>query len=316
DPDPGIHAAAGWVLQRCPKGNLNDSMARHRRELQSSGLHGDRQWYINGQDHTMIIVPGPTQFLMGAADGAASDLAGQKPHNQRIRRSFSIASMETTVEQFQKFLADHPSMNHDPGLRTDGKTNGPQTSVTWYEAAAYCNWLSESEGLPPEERCYLPNDQGSYAAGMQLAPDYLERRGYRLPTEAEWEYACRAGATTAYAFGTDVSYLEYYGISQSISDGFPRSCGTKKPNDLGLFDMHGNVSEWCQERDTPSSRDRNGSSANSNDFERSVQDSDSRIVRGGSFLDQPAALVSMARNKENSGKRKRQIGFRVARSYP
>jgi eukaryotic-like serine/threonine-protein kinase len=86
----------------------------------------------------------------------------------------------------------------------------PVLGVTWYEAAEYCNWLSREEGVPENQWCYVPNTQGRYADGMALASDWLSRRGYRLPTEAEWEYASRAGTVTSYYFGESRELLGRY----------------------------------------------------------------------------------------------------------
>src|SRR5208282_774010 len=122
------------------------------------------------------------------------------------------------------------------------------TAVDWYAASAYCNWLSEREGIPEDQWCYLKNTQGAYAEGMKLAPDYLSRGGYRLPTEAEMEYACRAGAVTSRYYGETEELLANYAWYQKNSTERTWPVGLLKPNDLGLFDMHGNVWTWCQER--------------------------------------------------------------------
>jgi formylglycine-generating enzyme required for sulfatase activity len=117
--------------------------------------------------------------------------------------------------------------------------------MNWYEAAAYCDWLSEEEGLP---KCYLPNQSGSYGEGMTIPADFLKRTGYRLPTEAEWEYACRSGTITSryYGFSTDLlgKHAWYRGNSQEHA----HPGGSLLPNELGLFDMLGNVWEWVQDR--------------------------------------------------------------------
>src|SRR5207245_1595842 len=110
------------------------------------------------------------------------------------------------------------------------------------------NWLSKQEGLPETEWCYEPNPDGKYAEGMKLTADYLRRTGYRLPTEAEWEYACRAGAVTSRYYGQTEELLGKYAWFFGNSQELTWSVGSLKPNDLGLFDMHGNVYCWCQER--------------------------------------------------------------------
>ena len=151
---------------------------------------------------------------------------------------------------------------------------------------------------------------------MRLAEDYLDRRGYRLPTEPEWEYACRAGAMTAYSFGTDASYLKHYAVYGEISRGRPRTVGTRKPNDFGLFDMHGNLSEWCQDRYAPYPQAENDSLTHQPNYGLPLGDSDGRVLRGGSFLDPAESVHCAARNKAFLSERRGEIGFRVARSYP
>src|SRR5262249_51913639 len=125
--------------------------------------------------------------------------------------------------------------------------NCPVIGVIWYEAAAYCNWLSKKEGLPESEWCYVPKKGGNYEEGMKLAPNYLQRTGYRLPTEAEWEYANRAGAVTSRYYGESDELLGNYAWYFLNSNERTWPVGSKKPNDLGLFDMHGNLFSWCND---------------------------------------------------------------------
>ena len=309
DPDPGIHGACEWVLKYSGQEIATPTDAR---EQDARQLAGDWRWYGNRQGHTMVIIPGPAEFTMGSPKTEPLRGDHETAHTHRIRRSFSIASKEVTGAQFQRFLRDNPQIHHTFDERFSPEGNSPQTSVTWYEAASYCNWLSAQDEIPPDQWCYLPNDDSVLAEGMAIAPDYLTRRGYRLPTEAEWEFACRAGTVTSRYFGDLPELLSHYAAFQENAQDRTLPVGSLRPNEWGLFDMHGNVAEWCQDAFEESAQVATGTDGNAG----VVRERDARVLRGGSFQDARAQIRSAARAKSRPGNRHDSGGFRVCRSFP
>jgi eukaryotic-like serine/threonine-protein kinase len=151
---------------------------------------------------------------------------------------------------------------------------------------------------------------------MTIPADVLVRTGYRLPTEAEWEYFCRAGTTTSRYYGHSIELLGKYAWYQNNGLQHAWPTGELLPNDLGLFDMLGNVFEWCQ--------DRNGSIRSSNRgvildrilVEEVIDGADNRVLRGAGFAMLPTELRSAATSDEWPGWRSSYVGFRVARTLP
>lgn len=310
DPDPGVHAAARWALQQYEQ---TDHLNRLVAEMRSLSDVNSRQWYVDSQGNTMVIVPGPVYFMMGAS-AANTNRVDQPAHVARIRRSFSIASREITVGQFQRFLQDQVEKGGRPEQPRQASLDSPQTNVSWFDAAAYCNWLSRKERIPSDQWCYAPNADGEYGPGMKIVRDLFNRSGYRLPTESEWEFACRAGTTTARFFGDGDRYLDQYVVFQSNATGYPSDVGRLKPNDLGLFDMLGNAAEWCQ--NAFAAAPRNGPSTPGSTVTHVLEAGVSRAVRGGSFADAAADIRCTRRIGVDPERRERTIGFRVARNYP
>jgi formylglycine-generating enzyme required for sulfatase activity len=175
--------------------------------------------------------------------------------------------------------------------------------------------LSEREGIGQDEWCYEPNAQGQYAQGMKLKAHYLSLTGYRLPTEAEWEFACRAGAETSRYFGESEELLGNYGVYTGNSGDRSWLVGSLKPNEFGCFDMHGNVWCWCLERPTDYAQDQSGRPTEDLEDILDVNDGESRVMRGGSFAFPPQNLRSAYRGYSGPANRYFYIGLRPAKNF-
>jgi serine/threonine protein kinase/formylglycine-generating enzyme required for sulfatase activity len=310
DPDSGIHGAAEWSLRQWKH---DDRIKEVVAELMKRKDWGDRRWFINGQGQTFAVIDGPVEFRMGSPPTEPNRIAEEEtPHRRVIRRRFAIAAKEVTVEQFRRFAGKQSGRGAIAQSYLDKYSplpNGPMIAINWFVAAAYCNWLSQEEGVPKEEWCYLPNERGEYDRGMRIPKGALERTGYRLPEEAEWEYACRAGAETSRSYGLAVDLLSKYAWYQANSRGRAQVCGLALPNDLGLFDMLGNVYEWCHDRSEESWPAKAESPG-----EEIVDISIYRLVRGGPFYDRSASVRSASRLKAAPSDRGAVSGFRPVRT--
>jgi len=172
----------------------------------------------------MVLIPAG-EFVMGQAAGPADE----QPVRRVLVSSFYMDQYEVTQGDYQRITGVNPSKFGGGDWQ-----NYPVDRITWRQAAAYCNERSRREGLAP---CYNETTwQCNFAAN-----------GYRLATEAEWEYACRAGGDGPYYFGRGEEKLERYGWYKANSSGHSHAVGQKPPNKWGLYDMAGNVYEWCND---------------------------------------------------------------------
>ncbi|UCG57169.1 MAG: SUMF1/EgtB/PvdO family nonheme iron enzyme [Phycisphaerales bacterium] len=217
----------------------------------------------------MVLVPGG-RFMMGDAKGQIDE----KPHEVHVS-SFYIDKYPVTQEEYQKVMGNNPS-------RWKG-TKNPVEQIRWSDAVRYCNARSRLEGLQP---CY----------DLETWECDFKTNGYRLPTEAEWEYACRAGTETGYSFGRNELELKRHAWFEDNSHGRPQPVGQKAPNPWGLCDMHGNVWEWCNDfyqvdyyQQSPK------------EDPKGPKTGDNKVVRGGAWNSSAASCRSSYRYNEDPG---------------
>lgn len=313
DPDAGIHGAAEWTLRQW-SGQERQRVGQS--ELSTIKVRDDRRWFVNGEGHTFAVIEGPVDFHMGSPANESGRDRNEHDHEVTIPRRFAIATKEVTTEQYRRFLSDHPQLGLDPNYvkRYSPDPDGPIMAVSWYDAVSYCNWLSAKEGLPKADWAYLPTENGLYDEGMTIPADSLQRRGYRLPTEAEWEYACRSGTSTSCFYGSSIPLRRNYARFQVNSGDHAWSCGGLLPNDLGLFDTLGNVFEWCHERTREYHESSSGMDATG--ALEVVSRGHPRILRGCSFNDLASDVRSADRIWLLPLYRNSNLGFRVARTCP
>jgi serine/threonine protein kinase/formylglycine-generating enzyme required for sulfatase activity len=318
--DPGLHAASEWLLREWKQEawlkQVNEEWAQDREQRNqrleriAKGLTKESekslpQWYVNGQGQTMVVIPGPVEFVMGSPTTEADHRDDEVQHKKRIPRTFAVSAKPVTMEQYRQLDKTYqlePIYSRMADL--------PFVGASWYHGATYCNWLSWTEGIAPDQWCY------EFKPVTKLRANYLSLAGYRLPTEAEMEFAMRAGAMTSRHFGETEELLPKYAWYSKNSQERTWPVGSLKPNDLGFFDMHGNVYTWCQECYKPYPARKGEEVDEDSEDDLTVVDKDRRVVRGGTFMFQASYLRSATRNLNLPRNRLSGFGFRVARTLP
>jgi formylglycine-generating enzyme required for sulfatase activity len=302
DADPGVHAAAERLLHRW---GLAGRLVRIDRELlraspgRPPGAVTKPRWEVNGQGQTFAVIPAPGPFEIGSPPDEEGWGPGEARRQVQIDYPFAVGLKLVTVAEFKRFRPGFEYIKeYSPGEDT------PINGVTWYDAAAYCNWLSGQEKIPMDQWCYEPNGKGDYAEGMKVKANYQGLSGYRLPRDAEWEYACRAGTVTAWSHGSDEAMLSHYAWYVLNAGSVMRSVASLKPNGLGLFDVHGSAWQWCQEaHDEKTIKDN-----------VEVKNNQKRVLRGGSFSYGAWLARSASRTWLVPPFRDLDVGIRVART--
>ncbi len=243
----------------------------------------------------MLVLP-KGKFLMGSrASGNYNIIDGHPQHQVVIQQGFAMSETEVTQEQYQAVMGSNPSHFKD---RKNWQQR-PVENVSWLDAVQYCNKLSVAEEKEP---CYqIEGEQVKWTMGLAC-------KGYRLPTEAEWEYAARAEEGTTYAGSNQAEDVGWFGKRAQDST---HEVKGKKPNQWGLYDMSGNVLEWVW--DEYSLLYEEGVQVNPTG---PLHDSSARMTRGGSWANVSVMLRVVHRSFFARSNRSRNQGFRLSRSYP
>jgi serine/threonine protein kinase/formylglycine-generating enzyme required for sulfatase activity len=290
DPDAEVHSCLEYLLRSW---GHDEPLEMLRPLLEQKLLPFEGGWFRPLHSSTMVVIPGPRTDILGHeltnSGSATPDEEAELRREVNLPYSFAISTTEVTHEQFWR-VGEGFWAKAFPEMPVR-----PVNSIRWAEAAEFCNRLTQLDGMPSSQQCYA---QVETAEGLRWRqkPDALELSGYRMPTDDEWEIACRAGTRTARPFGNSAQWLARY-TAMASNKWSAEDVGRRKPNSFGLFDMLGNVSEWIHTH--PSEADGLLGL---------------KRLRGGSVWTSQARLLSGARFTSDTYDTSYRMGFRIART--
>ena len=248
-------------------------------------------YQIKGAEFKLNCIPAG-EFWMGSKDGGPEEDEDEMPrHKVKITRTFQMTQTPITQAQWSAIMGSNPS--HYKGV------NLPVEQVSWFDCLRFCNALSQAQGLSP-----VYDIESGYTVRIDLA-----QNGYRLPTEAEWEYAIKADTDFTYAGSNQIDDVAWYENTTDCKGTQP--VGTKRPNQWGLYDLSGNVWEWCNDNWNGSAyKARTGISVDPIEWVDTLSD---RVYRGGSYDGPPDVCRVSCRGGYDPDEPGDYIGFRIVR---
>jgi len=338
DPSSGVHGAAGWLLRKWGQADIARKV-----DQTTFPYSADREWFTMAISVTPTSSPKPEQanpeppskplatktfyytfivfrggeYTIGSVADEPDRTRDETRHSVKLTRPFALLDREITFEELIAFSSKYDRFMQQYDAQPADACFGPN----WYCSVGYCRWLGQQTGLLEADQAYAdpesldkelyPREQNQDDLAVNTAPVNwpleLSRRGFRLPTESEWEVASRAGARTTYGFGSEVSLLGRFGWFKQNSNKHAHPPMELRPNVRGLFDLHGNQMEWSHDwygnYDAEMITDPQGPERDS-----------SRVIRGGSWLDDAANCRASIRGPNDPTFRSGSFGFRLALS--
>lgn len=264
----------------------------------------------DGVTMTLAAIASGT-FTMGRPSDEPGRWAGDwLPHQVTLSKGFYMGTTEVTQAQWLKVMSSWPGTA--PSSSYGVGDTYPAYYISWYDAVRFCNKLSTDKGLSP---CYTDSGGSTTIDDVDTVTCSTTANGYRLPTEAEWEYACRAGTTTSFSWGTsnEVSVMGLYCWYNQNSGSKSHPVGEKLPNAWGLYDMSGNLMEWCSDWEDLS---EDLSARGDQTDPRGPVSGSGRVLRGGRWGGWWASCRSAYRSLGGPSHRSSYRGFRLVRTIP